>query len=88
MRSGGGGAGMGLGMPPDAQLSPIASARRASGGAKGRKESARLGRRKSNEEELGKAKGSPSTSIDSVKSVGSDAERPPSSAVSTIAEDR
>ena len=79
---------MGLGMPPGAQLSPIASVRRASGGTKERKESARLGRRKSTEEELGKAKESPSTSVTSVKSVGSDAERPPSSSVSTIAEDR
>lgn len=92
VRSGGGaasgaGMGMGMGMPPGAQLSPIASVRRANGGAKERKESASLVRRTSNEE-LGKAKESPLTSGASVKSVGSDAERPPSSAVSTIADDR
>jgi hypothetical protein len=80
---------MGMGLLPGAQVSPIASVRRASGGekAKERKESAGLGRRTSTEE-LGKAKESPLTSAASVKSVGSDAERPPSSAVSTIAEDR
>ncbi len=91
VRSGGGaagGTGMGMGMPPGAQLSPIASVRRASGGVKERKESASLGRRTSTEEEFGKAKESPPTSAASVKSVGSDAERPPSSSVSTIAEDR
>ena len=91
VRSGGGGAGgtgMGMGMPPGAQLSPIASVRRASGGAKERKESTSLGRRTSTEEDFGKAKESPPTSVTSVKSVGSDAERPPSSSVSTVAEDR
>ena len=90
VRSGGatGGMGIGMGMPPGAQLSPIASVRRASGGAKERKETATLGRRTSTEEDFGKAKESPPTSAASVKSVGSDAERPPSSSVSTIAEDR
>jgi len=89
IRSGGAAGGMGMGMPPGVQTTPIASVRRASGGgkAKKRKESASLARRTSTEE-LGKAKESPLTSADSVKSVGSDAERPPSSAVSTIAEDR
>ena len=90
--AGGPGLGMGLGMPPGAQASPIANVRRASAGEKSRerKEGASLDldRRTSTEEELGKAKGSPLTSAASVKSVGSDAERPPSSAVSTVAEDR
>jgi len=70
------------------QTSPIASTRRANGGAKERKESASLGRRTSAQEELGKAKGSPLTSTASAKSVGSDGERPPSSSVSTVADDR
>ena len=84
-----GGAGV-MGLLPSAQTSPIASVRRASGGgkAKGRKEGTGLEPRTSTEEELSKAKESPLTSAASVKSVGSDAERPPSSAVSTIADDR
>jgi hypothetical protein len=87
VRSGGGAAG-GMGLPPGAQVSPIASVRRARGGAKDRKKSASVSRRTSAQEELGKAKGSPLTSTASAKSVGSDGERPPSSAVSTVADDR
>jgi hypothetical protein len=85
---GGDTAGMAMAMLPGAQASPTARVRRVSGGKAKERVGAGLDRRTSAEDELGKAKDSPLTSADSVKSVGSDPERPPSSAVSTIADDR
>ena len=80
-------AGMPMSMLPGAQASPTAGVRRVSGEKAKERAGAGLDRRTSTEEELGKAKESP-LSAASVKSAGSDAERPPSSAVSTIADDR
>ena len=85
---GGAAAGLPMGLPPGAQASPIASVRRASGEKAKERAGAARDRRANAEEEFGKAKASPLTSDASVKSVGSDPERPPSSAVSTIADDR
>ena len=78
---------MPMSMLPGAQASPTAGVRRVSGEKAKERAGAGLDRRTGTEEELGKAKESP-LSAASVKSAGSDAERPPSSAVSTIADDR